>query len=72
MPIRGLQAAGFLSWTLGLPLLAWGLYAEAERFVSAGAALLLLATLGGLANGATVLRRSRRRAAPPPRSYSRG
>ena len=72
MPIRGLQAAGFLAWTLGLPLLAWGLYAEAERFVSAGAALLLLATLGGLANGATVLRRSRRRAAPPPRSYSRG
>lgn len=72
MPIRELQAAGFLAWTLGLPVLAYGLYSEAERWISAGAALLLLATLGGLANGIVVLRRSRRRAAPPPRSYSRG
>jgi hypothetical protein len=65
-PARGVQAAGFASWTLGLPLLAWGLHGDHAVPVSAGAALLLLTTLGALANGALVLRRSRKRS-PPPR-----
>lgn len=59
-PSRPLQAAGFACWTLGLPLLCWGLYAEAHRFVAAGAALLLFTTLGSLWNGIGVLRRARR------------
>lgn len=58
-PSRSLQAIGFASWTLGLPLVCWGLYAEAERLVSAGAALLLFTTLGSLWNGIGVLRRAR-------------
>lgn len=67
MPVRPLQAAGFLLWTLGLPALAYGLYADAAAWTSAGAAGLLFTTLASAANGIVVMRRSRRRAPPPPK-----
>jgi hypothetical protein len=70
-PNRRLQASGFASWTLGLPLLCWGLYDEAQRFVSAGAALLLFMTLGSLWNGIGVWRRARRRSPPPAATHAR-
>jgi hypothetical protein len=72
MPVRSLQAAGFVAWTLGLPALAYGLYADASGWTSAGATALLFATLGSAANGCIVLRRSRRRAPPPPKPSYRG
>jgi hypothetical protein len=61
-PVRRLQAGGFVAWTLGLPLLAFGLYADVFGWVRTGAGLLLLTTLASLGNGVIVLRRSRSRA----------
>jgi hypothetical protein len=58
-PLRGLQAAGFAAWALGLPLLGYGACAERERWVAVGAGLLLAATLGASLNAAVVLRRAR-------------
>ncbi len=72
MPVRSLQAAGFLSWTLGLPVLGYGTYADAPGWTSAGAAMLLFTTVAAAANGAVVLRRSRRRGPPPPKPSYRG
>lgn len=40
---RGLQALGFLLWTIGVPLLAWGLSFDHWRMVSSAGALLLVA-----------------------------
>ncbi len=65
MPVRGLQAADFVLWLLGLPLLCAGLFAESDRLLAAGATLLLLATLGNAANGLVALRRAGSRTAPP-------
>jgi hypothetical protein len=66
-PIRRVQAAGFLAWTVGLPLLGYGLYSDSALWVRAGAGLLLFTALASLANGAVVLRRSAARA-PSQRS----
>lgn len=43
MHSRGLQASGFLLWTLGVPLLAWGLSFDRWRMVSTAATLLFVA-----------------------------
>lgn len=60
-PVRGLQATVFVLWTAGVPLLALGLACDRVPVVSAGAGLLLLALLLGLANAIVVLGRLWRR-----------
>ena len=60
-PVRPLQAAGLLLWTVGVPLLAAGLALDQPAFTRAGAGALALAVAGNAANATVVLARSRRR-----------
>ncbi len=56
MHSRGLQSSGFLLWTLGVPLLAWGLSFDRWRMVSTAAVLLFVALV---CNGINTVRVAR-------------
>jgi hypothetical protein len=58
---RPVQAAVFVLWTAGVPLLAGGLALDRPASVSAGAAALFLGVAASLANAAISLRRLWRR-----------
>lgn len=55
---RGLQAAGLWTWTAGVPMLAWGLSANAWTLMSIAAALLLVAVLCNAFNTVLVARQA--------------
>lgn len=59
-PVRPLQAATFLLWSAGVPLLAAGLGTIRPGLVSAGASALLAAVILGGAGNLILFRRSRR------------
>ena len=65
-PVRLLQATAFILWTAGVPLLAFGLGSDRVAMVSLGAAGLLLAVIGNVANAIVVLVRLWRRPSPSP------
>jgi hypothetical protein len=56
-PVRALQAAGFLLWTAGVPLLAAGLSLERPALVRSGAGALLAGVAASAANGVMVVRK---------------
>ena len=58
-PVRALQAANFLLWTAGVPLLAAGLGLERPPLVSAGGSALFAAVLLGGAGNLILFRRAR-------------
>lgn len=58
MPIRPLQAVSFLMWTVGVPMLAFGLAKNANGVISTGAWLLLGGTLSATMSTIAVLRRA--------------
>ena len=60
MPDRRLQAATFVLWTLGVPVLAAGFFLDETRVVSAGGWILLGAVAAGAAGQLAVLRSARR------------
>jgi hypothetical protein len=60
-PMRPLQALVFVLWTVGVPLLAFGLVAERMALVSTGAGALLAAVVASVANAVVVLTRLWRR-----------
>jgi hypothetical protein len=57
-PIRPLQAASFLAWTAGVPVLAYGLAQAHDGFVSTGAWTLVAGTLAATLSTLRVLRRN--------------
>jgi hypothetical protein len=63
-PARSLQASVLALWTVGVPLLAFGLAADRLAVVSAGAAALFVAVCAGMANAVVVLTRLWYRRAP--------
>jgi hypothetical protein len=65
-PVHGLQAVVFFLWTLGVPLLALGLFLESRPVVVPAALLLLLGVVLAVANAVTVLRRLRAPRPSPP------
>ena len=61
---RGLQASGFLLWTIGVPLLAWGLSFDHWRMVSTAGTLLFVALACNGINAVYIARHAFPRAAP--------
>lgn len=55
---RGLQAIGLLTWTAGVPLLAWGLSVDGWMMMSTAATLLLVAVLCNGVNTMMVARQA--------------
>ena len=61
MPLRPAQLAALAMWTVGVPLLAWGLAEARHGIVSAGAWVLLAGSVAAMASTAIVLRHGLRR-----------
>ena len=70
MAHRGLQVLSLITWTVGVPVLATGLYLNRPIVVSAGAGLLLAGTLAGTVNTVRALRYVRPPAGPPTETGS--
>jgi len=61
MPLRPAQLAALVLWTIGVPLLAWGLAEARHTLVSTGAWILLAGSLSATIGTAVVLRHALRR-----------
>jgi hypothetical protein len=56
MHVRGVQILGFGMWTLGVPILAWGLSFDRWALVSAAASMLLVGLACNAINGVRIVR----------------
>jgi len=61
MPLRALQVASLAAWTLGVPLLAYGLARTMEPCIAGGAWLLVAGSVAAGVNTAWVVRHAYRR-----------